>query len=222
MYQFTTPCNVGRSSSGCFYCNVRETGAISTFNSMLSTKEWATLQSVSSHIRECTRWSFLQDAAIPARVFLGLAWNEQSQVRHLRQVHQIPGKWPYNLKTLSFDNTFNQPLSVLPCALTHLIFGENFNQPILLLPSTLTMLVFGKNFNQWITTLPSSLTYLAFGQDFHQPILAYPARLTHLLFGSYFNRNTDLPAGLLYLTFGPYHEKPLEMAKAMLDWQKQC
>ena len=128
---------------------------------------------------------YLQTYRFSASVYHKLPQNDRRYVCHLRSMESVLDIWPIALKTLAFDNEFDQTLDpkLLPAGLTHLTFGFWFNQPI------------------DIKMLPAGLKYLAFGWNFCHPIHELPVGLTHLLVGWNFRSIYQLP---ISLTCGVY------------------
>ena len=91
-----------------------------------------------------------------------------------------------NLKSITFEHYFNQPLKdSIPGSVIHLTFGTRFDQPIKdSIPGSVTHLVIGWKFNQPIKdSIPGSVTHLTFGICFNQPIKdSIPEFVTHLIF----------------------------------------
>jgi hypothetical protein len=125
-----------------------------------------------------------------------------------------------NLKQLTFDMGFNQPLGVgvLPDGLKQLTFGMRFNQhlDVGVLPDSLEHLTFGMKFDQplGIEVLPDGLKQLTFGMRFNQPLDAgvLPVSLKELTFGRFFDQPLVagvLPGSLEELTFGRFFDQPL-------------
>ena len=105
-------------------------------------------------------------------------------------------QWPLSLRTISFGDMFNQPISgaVWPPSLQQLSFGYYFNQPVagVVWPASLRQISFDSNFNQPIAGVvwPASLVKLSFGYFFNQPIdgVTWPASLEQLYFGYCFHQ----------------------------------
>jgi len=111
---------------------------------------------------------------------------------------------PHNLQQFSHSLTqlecyFDQPVAFLLLAnITHLTFGNTFDQAVDLLPPNITHLTFGENFNQPVDHLPSSITHLTFGYNFNQPVNHLPPNIIHLTFGFRFNQPTEhLPLSII-------------------------
>lgn len=104
-----------------------------------------------------------------------------------------------NLKILTFDSTFDDPLDQgdLPLSLESIVFGDSFDQPISnnVLPSHLTMLDVGHSWNQtiWVNVLPSKLIKLVTGLQYNQPLKigALPNSLLTLNIGDGFNQTIE-------------------------------
>ena len=128
---------------------------------------------------------------------------------------------PNSLRTLSFDEYFNQSLDnvTLPAGLQSLTFGHHFNQSLdkVSWPAGLQSLSFGAGFDQSLdnVTWPAGLQNLIFGgceggtslRHFNQSLdnVKWPAGLQSLTCGGNFNQSLDnvsFPAGLQSLTLG--------------------
>ncbi|CAM9470722.1 unnamed protein product, partial [Ectocarpus fasciculatus] len=120
--------------------------------------------------------------------------------------------WPASLQTLSFENSFNQPIVgiIWPVSL-QLSFRDKFNQPIVRVawPAFLCQLSFGNSFNQPVVGAPwpACLQTLSFGHRFNQPIVGvrWPACLQQISFGYEFNKpvvGATWPACLQQVSFG--------------------
>nr|QFG73740.1 MAG: FNIPrepeat containing protein [Megaviridae environmental sample] len=125
---------------------------------------------------------------------------------------------PQTLQKVSFGDTFNQNISVIPAFVTHLSLGWMFNQPLTwntvpplvrlelsvefnqeipphVLPKTLKRLILGRDFNHplHVHSLPENLEYLEFGYSgvFNHPIApnVFPKSLLKLVMCDNFNHS---------------------------------
>ncbi len=103
-------------------------------------------------------------------------------------------RWPRDVQSLFFGDTFAHSMEVFPNSLKVIKFGADFNQPIrnVIWPVGLEKLYFGVRFNQSFdgVILPESLLTLDFGDycDFSQPLdnFTFPANLLNLSIPSKF------------------------------------
>eukprot|EP01112_Ceratiomyxa_fruticulosa_P019524 TRINITY_DN6405_c0_g1_i1.p1 TRINITY_DN6405_c0_g1~~TRINITY_DN6405_c0_g1_i1.p1 ORF type:complete len:344 (-),score=36.53 TRINITY_DN6405_c0_g1_i1:109-1140(-) len=110
-----------------------------------------------------------------------------------------------NIKSIKFDNSFNQYITPLPLNTNRLVFGKYFNTILNEnIPSTVTSIKFGSGFDKPLYHLPSKLTRLKLGHSFNCSISGVlPLTLTHLSFGACFDQIVDgfLPPNIVYLKF---------------------
>ncbi|EGG19813.1 hypothetical protein DFA_06915 [Cavenderia fasciculata] len=142
-----------------------------------------------------------------------------------------------SLQSLTFDDGYDQPLSVgvLPSSFTiigqyqleyyqhslqSLKFGGDYNQPISVgvLPSSLQSLEFGRDYNQRLSVgvLPTSLQIVEFGYEYNQPLTVgvLPTSLQSLKFGYRYNQSISigvLPSSLRSLKFGNNYNQRLSV-----------
>ncbi|EGG24679.1 hypothetical protein DFA_02923 [Cavenderia fasciculata] len=134
----------------------------------------------------------------------------------------LPGALPSTIQSLTFGDSYNQPISVgvLPPTLQSLTFGDGYNQPISVgvLPESLQSLTFGDSYNQAISvgTLPSTLQSLTFGDSYNQAISdgVLPSSLQSLTFGDSYNQEIPvgvLPSSLQSLVFGNEYNQAISV-----------
>ena len=130
-------------------------------------------------------------------------------------------RWEINNDTITFNNSFNQPLSKKILKLfkniKNINFGSSFDKDISYLPDHIEILRFSYNkyyqlfceFNQPIYKLPISLKTIEFSYFFNQPIgknnISYlPNGIKKIFFGFSFNQPVLglLPESVEYLEFG--------------------
>lgn len=121
----------------------------------------------------------------------------------IRNMSNIPiTRFPPNLKKLSFEGQFNQPLDNLPQSLIKLyMVGSQFNHPLPKLPN-IKHLILPYIYNKPITDFPS-LVYLSGGRSYTHPIndKLFP-NLRKLYIYDNFNQPLDtLPTKLTSLSF---------------------
>jgi hypothetical protein len=86
-----------------------------------------------------------------------------------------------HVTSIIFGDNFDQLVDNLPCGffnlpktLTSLTFGQSFNQPVNNLPETLTSLTFGSWFIQPVDNLPKKVTSLTFGTTLTNQSTIFP------------------------------------------------
>ena len=128
---------------------------------------------------------------------------------------QINISHPCVLKTITFNNIFNNFINNLPETLGIIKFGSEFNQPVDNLPNRLEEIYFGKKFNQMVDMLPCSLKIIVFGNEFNQRVENLPFGLERIIFGtsqdSTFSHIIDnLPESVSYISISnPKYSKPI-------------
>lgn len=133
---------------------------------------------------------------------------------------------PSQLTHLTIDNSYNDPIDILPNSLIYLKLGDKFNQ-YLTFPPNLKTLILGNSYNKVLSELPElihlqlgrhdqplpklpKLKFIKFGCNFDQSIKELPSSLTHIIFGYRFKQPLlNLPPNLLELDVGYNYNHPL-------------
>ncbi len=170
--------------------------------------EYKTLRIVNSKFRDLLQPLFYARYTIK---YKGIEFYDLDKILHLKDCDDVLELSKLtNLRSLTFDSDFNQPVDNLPDTLTSLTFDSDFNQPVDKLPSTLTSLTFDHDFNQSVDNLPSTLKSLTFGWEFKQPVDNLPSTLKSLTFERKFNQPVDnLPDSVLRLSLRESYPKNL-------------
>ncbi|KAN0030578.1 hypothetical protein ACTA71_009218 [Dictyostelium dimigraforme] len=165
---------------------------------------------LSGHARVFDKGYLPRDSTTLTDIKIGNCMNSQ---------YLQPGDIPSSVKTIRFNNGFNQPLKrgIIPSGVTKVWFNKNsgFNCPLEVstFPSSCTEIQFGSAFNQEILKghLPDALISLDLGHYFNRDFIL-PSTLKTLILSINFNsplKIGDLPTSLEHLEFGDEFNKPL-------------